>query len=222
MKRLLIVTFVIVAQMSFGQVTKNLGDFSDIKVFDKLKVTLISSSENKAEITGNRESEVEFVNKNGELKIRMPFPKLLSGDDITIKLYFKNIESITATEGSFVSCDTSFQQTIMDLSAKEGAQINVDIDVQKVNVKAVTGGIIELSGKALNQDVVIMSGGILQSKELHTSQTSINVSAGGNAEIHASTLVDAKVKAGGSIYIYGSPKQINKETLFGGTIVEKK
>jgi hypothetical protein len=47
--------------MSFGQVT-NLGDFSDIKVFDKLKVELISS-ENKAEITGNRESEVEFVNK---------------------------------------------------------------------------------------------------------------------------------------------------------------
>jgi hypothetical protein len=47
----------------------------------------------------------------------------------------------------------------------------------------------------------------------------INVSAGGNAEIHASTLVDAKV-AGGSIYIYGSP-QINKKTLFGGTIIEK-
>ncbi|WP_339919273.1 head GIN domain-containing protein [uncultured Flavobacterium sp.] len=222
MKRLLIITFVIVAQMSFGQVTKNLGDFSDIKVFDKLKVELISSSENKAEITGNRESEVEFVNKNGELKIRMPFPKLLSGDDITIKLYFRNIESITATEGSFVSCDTRFKQTIMDLSAKEGAQINIDLDVEKVNVKAVTGGIIELSGKALNQDVVIMSGGNLQSKELHTSQTSINVSAGGNAEIHASTLVDAKVKAGGSIYIYGSPRQINKETLFGGTIVEKK
>jgi len=222
MKRLLIITFVIVAQMSFGQVTKNLGDFSDIKVFDKLKVELIPSSENKAEITGNRESEVEFVNKNGELKIRMPFPKLLSGDDITIKLYFRNIESITASEGSFVSCDTRFKQTIMDLSAKEGAQINIDLDVEKVNVKAVTGGIIELSGKALNQDVVIMSGGILQSKELHTSQTSINVSAGGNAEIHASSLVDAKVKAGGSIYIYGSPKQINKETLFGGTIVEKK
>jgi hypothetical protein len=30
--------------------------------------------------------------------------------------------------------------------------------------------------KLLNQDVVIMSGGNLQSKELHTSQTSINVS----------------------------------------------
>jgi hypothetical protein len=222
MKKILIMTLVIIAQMSFGQVTKNLGDFSDVKVFDKLKVILISSSENKAVITGNRENEVEFVNRNGELKIRMPFPKLLSGDDITIKLYFRNIESIAASEGSFVSSDVNFKQTIMDIDAREGAEINIDLDVEKVKVKAVTGGIIELSGKALNQDVTLMTGGILNSKELHTSQTTINVSAGGNAEIYADTLVDAKVRAGGSIYIYGSPKQINKETLFGGTIIEKK
>jgi hypothetical protein len=31
----------------------------------------------------------EVVNNNGELKLRMPFPKLLSGEDISIKLYFK-------------------------------------------------------------------------------------------------------------------------------------
>jgi hypothetical protein len=221
MKKILIMTLVIIAQMSFGQVTKNLGDFSDVKTFDKLKVILISSSENKAVITGNRENDVEFVNRNGELKIRMPFPKLLSGDDISIKLYFVNIQSISASEGSFVSSDVNFKQTIMEVDAREGAEINIDLDVEKVKVKAVTGGIIELSGKALNQDVTLMTGGILNSKELHTSQTTINVSAGGNAEIYADTLVDAKVRAGGSIYIYGSPKQINKETLFGGTIIEK-
>jgi hypothetical protein len=29
------------------------------------------------------------------------------------------------------------------------------------------------------------------------------------------------VKAGGSIFIYGKPKQINKEVFIGGTILEK-
>jgi hypothetical protein len=48
----------------------------------------------------------------------------------------------------------------------EGAEINIDL-MLKSKCKAVTGGIIELSGK-LNQDV-IMTGGILKSKELHTS-----------------------------------------------------
>jgi hypothetical protein len=59
---------------------------------------------------------------NGELKLRMPFPKLLSGEDISIKLYFKNIESIAASEGSYVSSEANFKQTIMDLNAREGAE----------------------------------------------------------------------------------------------------
>jgi hypothetical protein len=221
MKKVMLILLACVVQTTFAQVTRDLGEFSAIKIYDRLTVSLILSSENKIIITGNREGEVEIVNNNGELKLRMPFPKLLSGEDISVKLYFKNIESIAVSEGSQVSSEAKFKQTIMDLNAREGAEIKIDLDVEKVNVKAVTGGIIELSGQASNQDVTLMTGGILKSKELETSQTTISVSAGGNAEVYATTLVDAKVRAGGSIYIYGSPKQINRETLFGGTITEK-
>jgi hypothetical protein len=38
---------------------------------------------------------------------------------------------------------------------------------------------------------------------------------------YATTLVDAKLGQEALFYIYGSPKQINKETLFGGSIIEK-
>jgi hypothetical protein len=221
MKKVMLILLACVVQTTFAQVTRDLGEFSAIKIYDRLTVSLILSSENKIIITGNREGEVEVVNNNGELKLRMPFPKLLSGEDISVKLYFKNIESIAVSEGSQVSSEAKFKQTIMDLNAREGAEIKIDLDVEKVNVKAVTGGIVELSGQASNQDVTLMTGGILKSKELETSQTTISVSAGGNAEVYATTLVDAKVRAGGSIYIYGSPKQINRETLFGGTITEK-
>lgn len=221
MKKVFLVAIAIVSQATFAQVTKTLGDFNALKVYDKLTVKLISSTENKVVISGEREKEVEVVNNNGELKLRMPFPKLLSGDAISIQLYYKNIDDITANEGSSISSDAVFKQTIFDLNAKEGAQIKLKVDAQKVNVKAVTGGIIELSGAAINQDVVIMSGGVLKSKNLLTSQTTVNLSAGGNAEINASTLVDAKVKAGGTVSIYGKPKQINQQTVLGGKIEEK-
>jgi hypothetical protein len=221
MKKLVIVAFVLLSQLTNAQVTRNLGDFDEVRVFDKINLKLIPASENKTIITGNRANEVEVVNKNGILKIRMPFPQLLSGDAIVVKLYFKKIEGISASEGSYVSSESQFKQTILNLNSKSGAEINIDINVDKVNVKANAGGIIELSGKAINQDVVITSGGILKAKDLHTTQTSISVSAGGNAEINATTLVDAKVKAGGSVYIYGKPKQINKEVFIGGTIMEK-
>lgn len=221
MKKSLIIIFVLFAQMTFAQVTKNLGDFDKVKVFDKLTVKLIPASENKIVIVGNRENEVEVVNKNGELKIRMLFPKLLSGDDISVKLYFKNIESISASEGSHVSSDKTIKQTSIDLNTKEGSEINIDLDVKNVNIKANSGGIIELSGNATNQNINITSGAFLKAKDLQTSITTINVAAGGKAEINATTLVNAKVKAGGSVYIYGKPKQINKEIFLGGIITER-
>ncbi len=222
MKKVIVLAILLVAQITVAQVTRDLGDFDAVKVFDQLKVNLIQSNENKIIITGNRENEVEVVTKNGELKLRMPFPKLLSGNDITIKLYFKKIESIATNEGSSVSSDETFKQTSIDLDASEGSQIDVDLDVEKANVRAVSGGIIDLSGKATNQNCTIATGGIYNGKELHSSQTEITVSAGGQAEIFATLLADAKVKAGGSISIYGNPKQINQKTILGGTIKEIK
>ena len=221
MKKLLIITAVLLAQISVAQVTKKLGDFDQVRVFDKLNVKLIPSSENKIIITGNREKEVEVINKNGELKIRMPFPKLLSGDDISVQLYFKNIESIDASEGSIVSSEAAFKQTSIDLNTKEGSQIIIKLEVENVNSKMNSGGILDLSGSATNQNTNLTTGGVLNAKDLETSITTISISAGGNAEINASTLVNAKVKAGGSVYIYGKPKQINKETFLGGTITER-
>src|SRR3954465_1589002 len=103
MKKLLIGAAILVAQMSFAQVTKDLGDFDSVKVFDKLSVKLVQSSENKIVIKGAREAEVEVVNKKGLLKLRMPFPKLLSGDDLDITVYYKHIELIDVNEGAIVS-----------------------------------------------------------------------------------------------------------------------
>ena len=222
MKKIIVVAFLVGIQFTNAQVTKNLGDYDAVKVFDKLNVKLISSNENKVVITGNRENDVEVINKNGVLKIRMALSQLLAGDNIDIALYFKNIQSLYVNEGAVISSDAIFKQTAIALYAQEGGQINVSLDVEKVDVKAVSGGIIDLKGKASNQKVNINSGGILNARELVTFQTTVNISAGGNATINASTLVEAKVKAGWDVTIYGNPKESTQKTILGGRITEIK
>ncbi|MCC9017775.1 MULTISPECIES: head GIN domain-containing protein [Flavobacterium] len=222
MKKLIIVAAILLVQMSFGQVTKELGDFDSVKVFDKLSVKLVQSSENKIVIKGARESEVEVVNKKGLLKLRMPFPKLLSGNDLDITVYYKRLELIDVNEGASVSSKDVIKATVFKVSAQEGGTINVELNVDKLNVSSVSGGSITLSGKADNLDAGLGAGGYLLASKLKTSQTKVSVSAGGKADVNASTLVDAKVSAGGSIYIYGKPKQINQKTVFGGKIEEVK
>ncbi|MFB9106982.1 head GIN domain-containing protein [Flavobacterium gyeonganense] len=222
MKKLIIIAVVLFFQMSFGQVTKTLGDFDTVKVYDKLHVKLVQSSENKLVIKGVREAELEAVNKNGILKIRMPFPKLLSGEDLEVTLYYKHIELIDVNEGAIVTSSETIKATSFKVSAQEGGKINVDLEVEKLKVSSVSGGEITLAGKASNQVASLGAGGYLLASKLETSQTTVSVSAGGKADVNASTLVDAKVSAGGSIYIYGKPKQINQKTVFGGKIEEVK
>ncbi len=222
MKKLIIGAAILFVQMSFGQVTKELGEFDTVKVYDKLSVKVVQSSENKVVIKGAREAELEAVNKNGILKLRMPFPKLLSGNDLQVTLYYKHIELIDANEGATVTSDGTIKATSFKVSAQEGAKINVDLDVDKLKVSSVSGGEITATGKAANLDASLGAGGYFLGSKLATSQTKVSVSAGGKADVNASTLVDAKVSAGGSIYIYGKPKQINQKTVFGGKIEEVK
>lgn len=221
MKRIILIGLVFISQFTFAQTTIELKDFDDVKVFDKLSVTLVASTENKAVITGSSQSKVEIVNKNGLLKIRMPLTKIMSGDEAKVTLYFKKIHSIDANEGSNVECADIFKQTTLDLSTQEGAQIIAVLDVEKVTIKTYTGGIIKIIGKAVTQSVLINSGGILEAGDLETSQTTVSLSAGGSADVKATTLVDAKVKAGGTITVHGKPKELRQETFMGGTIVQK-
>jgi hypothetical protein len=220
MKNYKLIIILLLSQIGFSQenTTKNLGDFDTVKVFDKISLQLIPSEENKIELSGKNSSEVEIVNNNGELKVRMPIGKFLSGEDVTALLYYKNIQSLDACEGSYVSSEKAIKQISFSLNAKEGAEIKLKLEVQKLSIRATSGGIINLEGTAKNQDIVISSGGVLNAKDFQTEQTNVAISAGGTADIRASELVDAKVRAGGTVTIFGKPKQINQKTVLGGTI----
>lgn len=222
MRKLIIIAIAFIAQIAAGQITKNLGDLDKLKVFDQINVELIPSSENKIEIEGERANEVEIVNKNGELKIRMSLKKLMKGEQITAKLYFKKLESIDASEGSTIFCEAVFKQTAIDIIVKEGAEIKLKLDVERAKIKSVTGGVVKISGEASYQDASLGTGGILFANDLNTSQTKVTITTGGEAQVKAKELVDAKVNAGGTVTIYGSPKEIIKKTVLGGTIEESK
>jgi len=117
-----------------------------------------------------------------------------------------------------VGSDAVFKQSALEVSAKEGAEVKVNVELQKISEKAFTGGILTLSGISVSQDITIGAGGIVEAKNLKTSQTTVSVSAGGKAKIKATDLVDAKVKAGGTVTIYGKPAELKQKTTLGGTI----
>lgn len=219
MKKLILFAFIGISQLVSAQVTKKLGDFTTVRVFDKINVTLVKSTEDKIVINGNRASDVEVVTKNNDLKIKMKLTKLLSGDDVSATVYYSGpIYTVEASEGSFVGSADTFKSTGFEINAKEGATVKLNLEVSKLKSKANSGGILEVTGTATNNDISVTSGGIFRGKSLTTTQTTVSVSAGGDVKVFATEYVDAKTKAGGDIDIYGNPKQVDQKTFAGGSI----
>ncbi len=210
--------FLSVNAIAQGDIEKNLGDFNEIKVYDLINVELVKSNENKAVISGDNISDVELINKNGSLRIKMRLGQNFVGNKTVVTLYYKNIEVIDANEGAYVSSEDIFKQYTIELRVQEGAIIKVPMDVTDSKIKAVTGGEIDVIGKAVRQDISINTGGIFQGKNLETESTYISVSAAGEAHINASRLADVKIRAGGDVYIYGQPEKVNENKMLGGRV----
>lgn len=218
----IILSLLIFSQLALAQTEKKVGDFNKVTSFDQIDVILIPSSENKVVLDGSGSNEVELVNKNGELKIRMPLTKIMSGDNVSAIVYYKKIDAVEANEGSRIASEATFKSTSFDIKAKEGSQIKIKLDVDILTARVANGSSINVSGKAKNQDVLVNSGGIYKAEKLITNQTVITSNAGGEADVYATDLVDAKVRAGGNITIYGKPKEIRQKIVAGGTIQEVK
>ena len=217
MKKLLFI-LLLISSLTYAQTDKKVGDFNKVTAFDQITVELIASEENKVVLSGTNSDVVEVVNKNGELKLRMPLTNLLKGNQVNAKVYYTDLTAIEANEGSQISSDSSIKAIGFDIISKEGSKIDINLEVSILNVKLLSGGIVKTVGTAKNQDVVVSAGAIYEGKDLATEQTSISINAGGEATVFATQLVDAKARAGGDIMIYGNPIQVNKKTFAGGRI----
>jgi hypothetical protein len=217
----IIYSLLLISSITFAQTERFVGDFNKVTSFDKIDIVLISGTENKVILRGTNSAEVEIINNNGELKIRMPLTKILSGDDVSATVYYKKLNALEANEGSRISCDTEIKAIGFDMITKEAAEIVLNnIIADKLKVRCGAGSIITVKGKVKNQDILANSGAKYDGQDCITQQTSVTVNAGGIANVNATDIVDAKTRAGGTITIYGNPKQTNQKKVAGGKIIQ--
>jgi hypothetical protein len=187
--------------MGQGLLERNVGDFHEIKVYDLIAVNLIKSNDNKVMI-----------------KVRMMLEKKFQGENTFVEVYYKDLDVIDGNEGARITANELIAQTSLNLRVQEGAEIRLGLEVDYLSSKAVTGGIIEVSGMVDVHDVNMNTGAILRAKELRSSITNIRLTAGGEAAIFATKRVDINVRAGGDVDVYGNPKEVTKKQFAGGRI----
>jgi hypothetical protein len=207
-------------------ITKNLGDFATLKVYNGIEVELIKSNEHKLVITGEKSEIVKIKNVNNTLKLALPFslkPENNAADgQVLIKLYYnKDIAIIDANEGSTITGKDIIQDKL-EVNTQERAFINLVIKVKYLEVRASSGGIIKLSGDTKNQNVDVDLYGIYNGFNLKSEVSSIvKAGTGAKAEILAGEILNAKVSFGGSIFYKGNPEVLKDKKVIGGIIQKR-
>jgi len=99
------------------------GEFKELKVYDRIEVELIKSDENKVVVSGNNTKDVVIVHKKDILKIRMTLEEAFDGAQTTVKVYYTNVEIIDSNEGAVVKSRDPIEE--FELEIKDGFEKRV-------------------------------------------------------------------------------------------------
>lgn len=199
-----------------------LTKFETLKVFDRISIQLVASDENKLVLEGFNVNDVEVVQKNNEVKIRMRFGKILQGEDIVGVLFYQKISEIEVNEGASLSSNEVFKTSSLKISNKEGSDVLLTVETDQLSARVGSGATLTLKGTAKFHDVLVNTGAVLEANELKTLETNITCNAGGEATIFVQDKVNAKTRLGGSIVVEGNPETVTQNTSMGGSVKIKK
>ena len=207
-------------------ITKNLGDFSTLKVYNGIELELIKSDSQKLEITGGKSGKVKIKNVNDILKVSLKFSLNRSENSadgkVLIRLFHnKNIVIIDANEGATIT-GKDINQDKLTVNAQERAFINLTTVAKDLKIRTSSGGIVKLSGSAINQEVDVDLYGIYNGFNMNISgNSSVKAGTGAKAEIFGGETLNAKVSFGGSIFYKGNPEVIKDKKVIGGIIQKR-
>ncbi|WP_286813798.1 MULTISPECIES: head GIN domain-containing protein [unclassified Maribacter] len=196
-----------------------LENFTELQVYDRISVTLVKGEENKIEIPLEHKKDLSITENDARLRLKMCSGESVLNSTLSLKLYYTEALSIIdANKNSRIISTGLVIGTDLAIEAQDASTITLNIAYNNVSAKSTSGSEIKLSGTSTNQEVIINTGGKLFNKGLKTKNSTVIVLSGGSAEVYASEAVIAKVKAGGSITVYGNPKSVDKDDTFGGKI----
>jgi len=222
MKKLFFLFFLI-SVTTLAQKSKevSISPFNGVKVYSGIHVKLIPSDTNKMVIFGDNIETVVFTLKKDVLKIRHSIDQLLNPSTTYAELYFtEDLDALHAYQGSTLESTAEINTTSIILKAHEGSRQTLNITSEKIDSRVKSGGFLNISGKATSHRLSILGGGICEGEKLLTEQTTVKVTVGGVAYLHASELLEATVSVGGTVRIHGKPTKLIRKKVIGGTIVE--
>lgn len=203
---------------SAQELTIELENFNQAEITNGLNVIFSKSDKNSVKITGISREKVNVNVDNGILIIGLKGYRLLTGDDTCVMVFYTEINKVTANQNSKIQFSQDLKQDQIEFQVQQGSDLTVSLEVNTLKVSVATSATIIAAGKAKNQEIAVISEGKFQGENLKGERIAIEVSNNGLATISVKESLNATAKAGGTIFVYGQPENIQEKTTLGGSI----
>lgn len=219
MKKTILIVLLGFFSIAYSQETiVDLDNFTEAEITKGLTVNFTKGEENRAIITGSSRDKVNLKVKNGVLKVSIDLDHLWNEDNTIVNITYKQLLKVEAKQNAKIDLCGKIVQPLFQIRVQEGSDVKAHLDVENLYASVVTGGNLMVIGKATKQDIDVKAAGDFKGENLIGSDVGVSISGGGTASVYSKAYVNAKVRAGGTIYVYGNPEKIDEKTTFGGTI----
>lgn len=194
--------------------------FDQVSVTGNIEVILQRGAENKVElqVEGMPSDKISVKVQRGVLRIRTLESWLYRDETIRVQLTYQELRGLQATAGAQITAREAIETAQFKVGSSSGAQVELEIQADKLEGDASEGGMLRLSGKAQSQDVQVSTGGQYHAFGLEAENTYIRSNTGGQAEVVALQLLEATANTGGTITYKGEPKTRHIKTLLAGEV----
>lgn len=220
MKRFILTLLIIPSLLvSQEEINRNLGEFTKLSIYDGINVELIKSDENKVEASGENTRFVVVKNKNGNLKIRLNVQKRFSGDRTMVKLYYKNIYSFIAHEGSNIFSKDTLKQADLKIKGHTGSRIDIPVELNSISVTSTAGAKITLRGSSTYLEASSATGSEINARNMVVEDGEVSALSGSMVDVRAETSLEAIARIGGVINVHSKTERITEKVSLGGAVI---
>jgi hypothetical protein len=201
------------------------GTFNEIHTHGSfnLEVTDGASNSVTVEAQQNLQQYIEVENTGGELHIRNKKGYNIQPDrEIIIYVTAPSLKGIYLSgSGNIKSTNQLNGSDKFDIKSSGSGNITIDIETADLKTSIAGSGNITLKGKTSDLDGKIAGSGNIRAKDLQSSNTSVQISGSGSAEVVATQKLNTNIAGSGDVKYWGDAS-VDSKVRGSGSVSRQK
>ena len=201
------------------------GNFTEIHTHGSFNVEITDGAANsvKVEAQQNLQQYIEVENTGGELHIRNKKGYNIQPDgEIIVYVTAPSLKGIYLSgSGNIKSTNQLNGSDKFEIKSSGSGNITIDIETADLKTSIAGSGNITLKGKTSDLDGKIAGSGNIRAKELQSSNTSVQISGSGSAEVVATQKLNTNIAGSGDVKYWGDAS-VDSKVRGSGSVLRQK